>query len=145
MLSPEAPYPLIGGGAFRTASLLHFFSRFAEVDLILLSSNSEPADLPASLVRRQVHIRLPHHSKGLAARYARNANRSLRGVPPLIDRFAGFGQQIEEAVGNRKYDLGIVEHFWCAPYIDEMEKFCAKTVLDLHNVESVLHERCAGT
>ena len=38
-LSPEAPYPLHGGGAYRTASLLHFFARFAQVDLILFSES----------------------------------------------------------------------------------------------------------
>ena len=47
MLSPEPPYPLNGGGAFRTASLLHYFARFAEVDLILISETGQPALLPA--------------------------------------------------------------------------------------------------
>jgi glycosyltransferase involved in cell wall biosynthesis len=144
MLSPEAPYPLHGGGAFRTASLLHFFARFAAVDLILLSSSEEAPELPRGLVRHQNVIRLPHHGKGVAERYARNAGRSIRGVPPLVDRFAGFEQEIAQAVGDRRYDFGIVEHFWCAPYIDQMERFCTKTVLDLHNIESVLHERSAG-
>jgi glycosyltransferase involved in cell wall biosynthesis len=37
-----------------------------------------------------------------------------------------------------------VEHFWCAPYIDEMETVCASTILDLHNLESVLTETCAA-
>jgi len=36
-----------------------------------------------------------------------------------------------------------VEHFWCAPYLDLLNKYCRETVLDLHNVESVLHDRCA--
>jgi glycosyltransferase involved in cell wall biosynthesis len=143
MLSPEAPYPLNGGGAFRTASLVHFFARFAAVDLILMSLHEAPA-LPSGLVRNQHTIRLPEHGRGRAARYARNARRSISGVPPLIDRFAGFERQIEEAVAGRQYDLGVVEHFWCAPYIHQMERFCTRTVLDLHNIESVLHERCAG-
>jgi glycosyltransferase involved in cell wall biosynthesis len=143
MLSPEAPYPLHGGGAFRTASLLHFFARYAAVDLILLSSSGERSELPPGLVRRQQVIRLPHHGKGMPERFARNASRSIRGVPPLVDRFAGFEQEIENAVRGRKYDLGIVEHFWCAPYIDQMANICTETVLDLHNIESVLHRRCA--
>ncbi len=36
MLAPEPPYPLHGGGAYRTASLVHYFARFASVDLILI-------------------------------------------------------------------------------------------------------------
>ncbi|HEX4274374.1 MAG TPA: glycosyltransferase [Bryobacteraceae bacterium] len=143
MLSPEAPYPLDGGGAWRTASLLHFFARFAEVDMILFSQSGHPAALPSGLVRTQCVIRLPYHGRGQVARYTRNAGRSIRGVPPLVDRFAGYSAAIERAVGGRQYDIGVVEHFWCAPYIDQLERFCTKTVLDLHNIESVLHGHCA--
>lgn len=143
MLTPEAPYPLHGGGAFRTASLVHFFARFAAVDLLVLSPDMPP-QLPAGLVRNMYFIQLPRHGKGLAERYVRNASRSIRGVPPLVDRFAGYESEIERAIGKRRYDLGVVEHLWCAPYIDQMERFCTKTVLDLHNIESVLHARCAG-
>jgi polysaccharide biosynthesis protein PslH len=143
MLTPEPPYPLNGGGAFRTASLLHYFSRFAEVDLILISASGRPALLPAGLVRSQQVIALPHHNRGTAARCFRNAGRAIRGVPPLIDRFAGLSSSIEQAVEGRHFDLGIVEHFWCAPYVDQLRSCCTETVLDLHNVESVLHERCS--
>ncbi len=144
MLSPEPPYPLQGGGAYRTASLLHYFARFAEVDLILISDNGKPALLPSGLVRSQQVIPLPHHSRGLFARYARNAGRALRGVPPLIDRLSGLSSLIEQAIAGRRYDFGIVEHFWCAPYIDQLSACCGTTILDLHNVESVLEDRCAA-
>jgi glycosyltransferase involved in cell wall biosynthesis len=143
MLMPEPPYPLNGGGAFRTASLLQYFSSFAEVDLILISASGRPALLPPGLVRSQQVIALPHHNRGTAVRYFRNAGRAIRGVPPLIDRFAGLSASIERAVEGRHYDFGIVEHFWCAPYVDQLRSCCTETVLDLHNVESVLHERCA--
>jgi glycosyltransferase involved in cell wall biosynthesis len=143
MLSPEPPYPLHGGGAFRTASLLHYFARFAQVDLVLISDSGSPAPLPAGLVRSQQVIRLPHHNRGVVARYRRNANRALRGVPPLIDRLAGLAAPIGRATAGRHYDFGVVEHFWCAPYVEQLVSFCTKTVLDLHNIESMLHERCA--
>jgi len=143
ILSPEPPYPLDSGGAFRTASLLHYFARFAQVDLILISASGRPALLPPGLVRSQQVIALPHHNPGAPARYFRNARRTIRGVPPLIDRFAGLSAPIERLLEGRHYDLGLVEHFWCAPYISQLESFCTETVLDLHNIESVLHERCA--
>jgi hypothetical protein len=143
LLTPEPPYPLDGGGAFRTASLLHYFARFAQVDLILISLNGQPAPLPPGLVRTQRVIPLPYHNPGVVARYVRNASRAMRGVPPLIDRLAGLSKPIERAIGSLHYDLGIVEHFWCAPYVAQLERSCTETVLDLHNVESVLHERCA--
>lgn len=144
MVLPEPPYPLNGGGAYRTASLLHYFARFADVDLMLFSEANEPPVLPAGLARSQQVIPLPRHSKTTSAKYSRNAKRAIRGVPPLIDRLAGFESEIESAIGNRRYDVSVIEHFWCAPYIGVLEKHCTKTLLDLHNVESVLHQACAG-
>jgi glycosyltransferase involved in cell wall biosynthesis len=143
MLSPEPPYPLRGGGAYRTASLVHYFSRFAEVDLIQISESGQPALLPPGLVRAQKVIALPRHGKAPVSRYLRNARRALRGVSPLIDRLSGLGKAIGEAIGSARYDIGIIEHFWCAPYVEQLATVCDITVLDLHNIESVLHERCA--
>jgi glycosyltransferase involved in cell wall biosynthesis len=142
-LSPESPYPLHGGGQYRTASLIHYFSGFAQVDLILISQSGTPALLPPGLVRSQTVIPLPKHGKGTIERYARNARRALLGVPPLIDRLSGLGPAITRAIGGRRYDLGAIEHFWLAPYVAELEVACSQTVLDLHNVESMLHRTCA--
>jgi glycosyltransferase involved in cell wall biosynthesis len=144
MLSPEAPYPLHGGGAYRTASLLHYLARLAPVDLIFLSNTGQPALLPEGLVRSQIVIPLPHHRRDALARFSRNAARAIRGVPPLIDRLSGLGPAIRKAIPDQHYDIGVIEHFWCAPYAPEMFRVCARTILNLHNVESVLHERCAA-
>jgi glycosyltransferase involved in cell wall biosynthesis len=144
MLSPEPPYPLHGGGAYRIASLLHYFAQFAEVDLILVSDSGLPCSIPPALIHSQQVIPLPRHSKSLFARYFRNARRAAAGIPPLIHRLSGLGKSIESAIAGRNYDLGIIEHFWLAPYVPILQKVCTKTVLDLHNVESVLHQRCAA-
>jgi glycosyltransferase involved in cell wall biosynthesis len=68
-----------------------------------------------------------------------------RGVPPLVDRFAGFEREVAAAVAGQRYEIGLVEHFWCAPYWEQIAEACAGTALDLHNIESVLHGRCAQT
>jgi glycosyltransferase involved in cell wall biosynthesis len=39
--------------------------------------------------------------------------------------------------------LGVIEHFWCAPYVKLLRQCTDKVVLDLHNIESVLHACCA--
>ena len=44
-------------------------------------------------------------------------------------------------LAGRRYDLAVVEHFWCAPYLEQIAPHAARTVLDLHNVESVLYSR----
>jgi glycosyltransferase involved in cell wall biosynthesis len=62
----------------------------------------------------------------------------------LIDRLAGLENDIQRAIGDRHYDLGVIEHFWCAPYVDQLASCCEKTVIDLHNIESVLHNRYSG-
>lgn len=147
MLAPETPYPLAGGGALRTASLLEYLSRHYDLDLIVFRQPAafDPASvIPAGKLRRTVVIDLPSNRRGLAARAWRNASRLARETPPLVDRFSGFASQISHAVAGRRYDLGVVEHFWCAQYWTVLAEVCARTVLNMHNVESALHERCAA-
>jgi polysaccharide biosynthesis protein PslH len=147
VLAPETPYPMAGGGAIRTASLLQYLAQRYDTDLIVFRQPGAPDParaLPGGLVQRIATIELPANGRGTPARVLRNASRVLRRVPPLTDRFAGFGGEIARAIGGRQYDLGIVEHFWCAPYWAALAPFCRKTVVDLHNVESVLHARCAA-
>jgi glycosyltransferase involved in cell wall biosynthesis len=145
MLSPEAPYPLNGGGAFRVASLAHYFAQFAELDLVLFSNTGKGAELPPGLVRQQTVIPLPPHNSGTVARYFRNARRAFGGRPPLIDRLSGHDAELSRLLAGKHYDLGIVEHFWCAPYLEPVSAVCERTALDLHNIESVLHARCVQT
>lgn len=148
MLAPEAPYPLAGGGALRTASLLQYLARGYETDLIVFrqpGADDPRAHLPAGLVRRVGVIDLPAHGRSMPARVMRNLGRVARSVPPLVDRFSGFAEEIARNLTGRKYELGVIEHFWCAEYQREMAKVCEKTVLNLHNIESVLHERCAAS
>jgi glycosyltransferase involved in cell wall biosynthesis len=147
LLAPESPYPLAGGGALRTASILHYLAQRYAVDLLVFRQPHAPnpeASLPPGLVCRICAIDLPENGRSGAARAFRNMARLIRRVPPLVDRFSGFERQIEQAIALRRYELGIVEHLWCASYIDALSKACARTVLDLHNIESVLHERCAA-
>ncbi|HWE50861.1 MAG TPA: glycosyltransferase family 4 protein [Bryobacteraceae bacterium] len=40
--------------------------------------------------------------------------------------------------------MGIIEHFWLAPYAAILRNVCTHVALDLHNIESVLHRRCAA-
>ena len=147
VLAPEAPYPLRGGGALRTASLIQYLARTRPVDLILFRQPGTPdpaAQLPAGLVRRVSVIQLPPTGRGLAARAVRNSGRLARRVPPLVDRFAGFQREVAQAIGGSVYEIGLIEHSWCAPYWEQISPACQRTVLDLHNIESLLHARCAA-
>jgi glycosyltransferase involved in cell wall biosynthesis len=145
-LAAESPYPLEGGGALRSASLLNYLARTRDVDMIVFRQPGAPdpaAQTPPGLARRIVSIDLPETGRGTASRAFRNAVRLARGAPPLVDRFAGFEGQIADAIVGRRYEIGVVEHFWCAPYWEPISTACNRTALDLHNIESVLHSRCA--
>jgi polysaccharide biosynthesis protein PslH len=147
MLAPEAPYPLAGGGSLRTASLLHYLADRYTVDLIVFRQPGAPDPamaIPRGLVRHLAAIPLPAHGRSAASRAIRNALRLARGVPPLVDRFAGFEAEIARALGGRRYEVGVIEHSWCAGYLPQMAEACGRTVLDLHNIESVWHARCAA-
>src|SRR2546427_4673817 len=147
-LAPEAPYPPHGGGALRSVSVLEYLAGRYVLDVIVFRQPyaEDPARrFPADLAREIHVIDLPRHRKHPFFRALRNADRFLRGVPPLTDRFAGFDDQIATALRGRRYDVAVVEHFWCAPYWRRIAPASACTVLDLHNIESVLHARCAAT
>ena len=126
-LTPEEPRPGTGGGGLRSASLLEYLRAKYDVRLATFT--------------------LPHHAKSFAARAWRNGVRLLRGVPPLIDRFAGFESQLAPALHGRRYKVAVIEHFWCAPYAAAIRPHCDLLVLDLHNIESRLaatHAQAAG-
>ena len=138
---------MAGGGALRTASLLQYLTRRYALDLVVFRQPGAPhpaGALPPGLVRCLTVLELPANRRHTAARAWRNAVRVAREVPPLVDRFAGFERQVAEAVAGRCYEIGLIEHFWCAPYLEAIASACRRTVIDLHNVESVLHARCAA-
>lgn len=146
VLSPETPFPMMGGGALRTASLLHYLGPRYDVDLLVFRQPGAPDpryDIRPGLVRSIAVLNLPPNRRDPTARAFRNASRVLRRISPLVDRYAGFGPAVAAAFPGQTYDLGIVEHSWAAPYLEQLAPRCRRTILDLHNVESVLHDRCA--
>ena len=146
ILSPEAPYPLDGGGALRTASLIHYFAQCYDVDLIAFQHPGQRVleALPAGLVRHARTIPLRKHGNSFAKKAGRNAGRLIRGVPPLMDRFSGYEDTLEKLLADRTYDVALLEHFWCASYLPSVRRVARQVILDLHNVESSWHRSCAG-
>ena len=145
-LSPEAPYPVRGGGPLRSASLLEYLASRFQVHAIVFRQPGEPPlaqFIPPNRIQRFDVVELPGHSKHPIARALRNTGRLLRNVPPLMDRFAGFGEPIRQLTEGQNFAFAVVEHFWCAPYVEQLRPSCARVILDLHNVESLWHETLA--
>jgi polysaccharide biosynthesis protein PslH len=146
VLSPEAPYPIVGGGPLRTASLLARLTRKFHVDLIVFRELGAPdprASVPAHMFRNIDIVELPYHSRDKLSRAGRNLKRYLRGAPPLVDRFSRFDDAIRDLIASRRYAVGVIEHFWCARYVHVLRAACDRVVLDLHNIESTLLTRSA--
>ncbi len=123
LLTPEAPGLGRGGGGMRVASVEAYLRRQYSVDV--------------------VSIDVVPHSKSTAARVWRNVWRLLIGRPPLWDRFSGYDEQISRKIGSTNngsstYDVAVIEHFWCAGYVDLLRAKAKRLVLDLHNIESEL-------
>ena len=142
-LSPESPYPAIGGGPLRSASLLEYLKQHFSVHAIVFLQEGD-AD-PAGLVRvdRLDVLELARHSKSAVARVARNSIRMMRNRPPLVDRFSGFEDAIGKLVAGQKYEAAVIEHFWCAPYVEQLRPASKRVILDLHNIESAWHRTLA--
>ncbi len=148
LVAAEAPYPMAGGGAIRTASLLEYLAGNFSLDLIIFRepSSPHPADaIPPGLARRIDTVDLPYHSKHPIARLLRNTSRLTRNRPPLLDRFSGFERQIAAIVSSRSYDVAVLDHFWTAPYAALLRERSKRLVLDLHNVDSAWHYSMADS
>lgn len=145
-LSPESPYPTIGGGPLRSASLLEYLSQRFSVHAIVFrqDGDADPArGIPAGMVERLDVLDLPRHSKSPMARTVRNSIRLFRNRPPLWDRFSGFSTAIPRLIQGQQYEAAILEHFWCAPYLEQLRPHAKRVILDLHNIESVWHRSLA--
>ncbi len=144
LVAPEAPFPVVGGGPMRTASVLHYLLReYDEVHVITWREPGAPdprEQFPAGIAVDV--IALPVHSKSTFARAARNLGRAARGIPPLIDRFRGFDKQLASML-RPEYDVAVVEHFWAAHYAPTLRSRVRRLVWNLHNIESTLMARCA--
>jgi len=144
VVSPEAPYPSIGGGPMRTASLIDYLARRYNIDVITFREDARDVRrFPADRVRDVLTLDLPPHSKTTAARAKRNLSRFLGGRPPLLDRYSGFDEAIAQWARERVYSIVVIEHFWCAPYAAVLREHAERLVLDLHNIESLLSETAA--
>jgi glycosyltransferase involved in cell wall biosynthesis len=118
----------------RSAALLEYLQRRFDVDVVTFADGFAGA-------RR---IELPFHSRSGAARAWRNTRRFVLGRPPLVDRYSGFSRELGALIGDR-YDVAVIEHFWCAPYAETLRPVSRRLILDLHNTESWLARTVAAS
>jgi polysaccharide biosynthesis protein PslH len=147
-LAAESPYPTIGGGPIRASSVLEYLAGRFSVHGIFFREPGAPhtaSAIPPGRLDRVDVIDLPFHSKRPVARVLRNVSRLIRNRPPLMDRFAGFESQIERCVSGQRYEAAFIEHFWCAPYLDQVRSSAKRVILDVYNIESEWHRSMASS
>src|SRR3984893_15654824 len=145
-LAPEPAYPVRGGGPLRSASLLEYLASRFSVHVIVFRQPGDPDPaqaIPAGRIEKLDVVELPYHSKHPVPRAFRNSRRLIRNTPPLMDRFAGFEERIRALASGYDFKFAVIEHFWCAPYIEQLRPSCQRVILDLHNIESVWYESLA--
>ncbi len=148
ILLPEAPYPVIGGGPLRTASILEALAAQFQLTAIhyRLAGDPDPATLyPPNLLHQSHTLPLPQHAKSTLPKILRNLNRAIRGVPPLVDRFAGHEAALKQILANQHFDIIWVEHFWAATYAPLFKRHSSKLILNLHNIEHAYYDSLAAT
>ncbi len=148
LLAVDAPYPVVGGGPLRCASILDYLAQHFSVHLILFHQPGAPDParaIPAGRVEKLDLIALPYHSKRQIPRLIRTAWRLARNRPPLFDRFSGFEAEVRSLVSGQNYDVAVLEHFWSAPYVEQVRACAKQVVLDLHNIESAWHSSMAAS
>jgi glycosyltransferase involved in cell wall biosynthesis len=132
----------------RTASILEYLGPRYALDVIAFREPGAPdprSAFPPGLARAVHVIDLPRHSKTPAARAARNLRRLALGRPPLNDRFRGFASEVSRCLDRQKYDIAVIEHFWCAPYVEQVAPRASRVILDLLDVESALYRSLADS
>ncbi len=132
----------------RTAALMQYLAGKYSLDAVFFREQGHPDPrqaLPPGIVHESLLIDLPRHSRSLAAKSLRNAIRWMRGVPPLNGRFSGFDSPLRRFCQGKRWRAAVIEHFWCASYQPILQGHCDSVILDLHNIESVLHSRCGDS
>ena len=137
-LTPEAPYPLAGGGSLRTASLLEYLALHYAVDVIVFRQPGAPD--PAGLIPAAWLAASPCSICLPTAAASPPAPCATRAAWCAVSRRWWTASRVSSgrspsALEGARYDMGVIEHFWCAPYLEQLSPACARTVLDLHNVE----------
>ena len=92
--------------------------------------------LPAGLVTPRHGDRSCQPIGGVSPRALRNAGRWHAAFLRWWIASPVLRPVIEAALAGSRYDIGVIEHSWCAPYLPVIARVSRRTVLDLHNVES---------
>jgi sugar transferase (PEP-CTERM/EpsH1 system associated) len=144
VVSPWYPWPPFDGGSIRILETLRHLSRHHRVTLLATVTRSEEADDGGRLQEVCEHVEtsvLSPRAWGVARRLAKG----LIDRRPVILSFYHDGQlaqRLQRLTSQGHYDVVQIEFSYAASYVRAVDPSCgAKTVLSMHNVESLRFRR----
>jgi polysaccharide biosynthesis protein PslH len=140
VVSPWYPWPPFNGGSIRILETLRYLSRHHQVTLLATVRRAEEADDGGRLQDVCEHV----ETSVLSPRawwVARRLAKGLLDRRPVILSFyhdVQLAQRLQQLTSERHYDIVQIEFSYAAPYVRAVDPRCgAKTVLSMHNVESL--------
>jgi polysaccharide biosynthesis protein PslH len=144
LISPWFPVPAFGGALIRVLETLRHLSRHHHVTLLAPVDGRprtehfrELADLGVEVVGTPV-------SSSATAAMVRLGRGAVRGQSLLqgLHYDLGLAREVQRLTAENAFDVIHVEHSFMAPYLDSVSpRSRAKTVLSMHNIESLRFHR----
>ncbi len=144
ILSPWLPWPPHDGARIRILETLRFLSRRHRVFLIAPLYRPEEEVHVGNIRRLCADSDVVLVPNGTAARLRRLCSGLAAGLPPVqaYHRNAAMAQRVRNVTSEISFDIVHVEFSFLAHYVGALSpRYRARTVLSMHNIESVRFDR----
>jgi sugar transferase (PEP-CTERM/EpsH1 system associated) len=140
IVSPWYPWPPFDGGRIRILETLRYLSRHHQVTLLATVTSADEADDGGRLREICEHVETSVLSPR-AWPVARRLAKGLLGRMPVVQNFyhdSRLAERLRRLTSQRYYDVVQIEFSYAASYARAVDPSRgAKTVLSMHNVESL--------
>jgi polysaccharide biosynthesis protein PslH len=144
LLSPWLPWPPHDGARIRIDATLRFLARRNRVTLVAPMFSPREQESIATLKQHCTEVHAIPMTDTSTARMGRLATGALSGLPPIQSfyRSAEMARRVRELTAKKRFDVVQVEFSFLAHYLRAVSPACgARTILSMHNVESLRFER----
>ncbi|MFC1891441.1 glycosyltransferase [Thermodesulfobacteriota bacterium] len=138
-VSPKFPYPPNNGGAIRIFNLLKEVSKYHDTSLLTFVTNEEQFKLVNKLEKELCPVNIVWHS--LDRRWKAHLKYFLTPIPYYrnVSISPEMSLQLRHLSVQNDYDIVQIESLTMAHFVEDTT--APVTVLDMHNVESLLYNR----
>jgi sugar transferase (PEP-CTERM/EpsH1 system associated) len=140
IVSPWYPWPPFDGGRIRVLETLRYLSRHHQVTLLASVMSAAEADDGSRLKEICAHVETSVLAPGAWPVARRLANGLLHRMPAVQSFYHDprLAERLRRLTSQRSYDVIQIEFSYAAPYVRAVDpRRGAKTVLSMHNVESL--------